>query len=160
MAIRKILQYDDEALYKVCREVTDVNDHIRQLIDDLSETMVQAQGVGLAAPQVGILRRVAVVDLFDGENHYEMVNPVITFAEGDQYGSEGCLSVEGMCGDVHRPQHVKVSCLDRNGNKVEYEGYDLLARAFCHEIDHLDGKLYTSIADNFRPVDEDTEEEK
>ena len=159
MAIRTIFQFEDDALHKVCREVTDVNDHIRTLIDDLNDTMEQAQGVGLAAPQVGVLRRVCVVNLWDGENHYEMVNPVITLAEGDQYGEEGCLSVEGMCGDVHRPQHVIVSCLDRNGNPVEYEGYDLLARAFCHEIDHLDGIVYTSKAENLRTVSASDEEE-
>lgn len=159
MAIRTIFQYDDPALSKKCREVPEVNDRIRTLIDDLNDTMALAQGVGLAAPQVGVLRRVCVVDLWDGENHYEMVNPVIKFAEGDQYGEEGCLSVEGMCGDVHRPQHVIVSCLDRNGNPVEYEGFDLLARAFCHEIDHLDGIVYTSKCDNFRPVGSDEEED-
>ena len=160
MAIRTIFQYDDPALSKKCKEVTEVNDRIRTLIDDLNETMALAQGVGLAAPQVGVLRRVCVVDLWDGENHYEMVNPVITLAEGDQYGEEGCLSVSGMCGDVHRPQHVKVSCLDRNGNPVEYEGFDLLARAFCHEIDHLDGIVYTSKCDNFRPVDSGEEDDE
>lgn len=159
MAIRTIFQYDDEALHKVCREVTDVNDRIRMLIDDLNDTMAAAQGVGLAAPQVGVLRRVCVVDLWDGENHYEMVNPKIILAEGEQYGEEGCLSVAGMCGDVKRPQHVIVSCLDRNGNAVEYEGFDLLARAFCHEIDHLDGIVYTSKCDNFRPVEYDDEED-
>jgi len=159
MAIRTIFQSDDDVLHKVCKEVPEVTDRIRILIDDLCDTMEKAQGVGLAAPQVGVLRRVCVVDLWDGENHYEMVNPKIILAEGDQYGEEGCLSVEGMCGEVHRPQHVKVSCLDRNGDPQEYEGYDLLARAFCHEIDHLDGIVYTSKADNIRPVGEETEEE-
>lgn len=160
MAIRKIFQADDEALHKVCKPVTEVNDRIRILIDDLSETMEKAQGVGLAAPQVGVLRRVCVVDLWDGVNHYEMVNPVIKLAEGDQYGEEGCLSYDGMCGDVHRPDHVIVSCLDRNGNEVEYEGRDLLARAFCHEIDHLDGIMYMSKADNIRPVSSGEEDEE
>lgn len=152
MALRNILQYDDEALHKACREVTDVNDRIRTLIDDLTDTLRDAKGVGLAAPQVGVLRRVAVVEL-DENHHYEMVNPRIVEEEGEQYGEEGCLSVDGMCGDVKRPLHVKVACLDRNGNPVEYEGTELLARAFCHEIDHLDGIIYTQKADNIRPIE-------
>lgn len=160
MALRQILQTQDEALHKVCKEVTEVNDRTRLLLDDLLETMHSANGVGLAAPQVGVLRRVCVIEVPDDPTIYELINPVITFTEGDQYGEEGCLSVDGMCGDVHRPQHVKVKALDRNGNPVEYEGYDLLARAFCHEIDHLDGHVYTEIADNIRPVNYSNEEEE
>ncbi|MDO5332228.1 MAG: peptide deformylase [Bacillota bacterium] len=152
MALRTIFQTDDEALHKKCKEVTEINDRTRQLLDDLLETMRHAQGVGLAAPQVGVLRRVCVIEVPDDPKIYELINPVITLKEGDQYGEEGCLSVPGLCGDVHRPQHVKVECLDRNGNKVEYEGYDLLARAFCHEIDHLDGHVYLEYADNVRDV--------
>jgi len=161
MALRKILQSEDEALHKKCKEVTEVNDRTRQLLDDLLDTMHEAYGVGLAAPQVGVLRRVCVIEVPDDPTVYELINPVITFKEGDQYGEEGCLSYEGMCGDVHRPKHVKVKALDRNGKSVEYEGYDLLARAFCHEIDHLDGHMYMEFADNIREVSyPDLEEEK
>lgn len=159
MALRQIFQTSDEVLHKKCREVTEVNDRIRTLIDDLVDTMRDANGVGLAAPQVGVLRRVCVIEVPEDPTVYELVNPVITFKEGDQYGEEGCLSVSGLCGDVHRPQHVKVSALDRNGNPVEYEGYDLLARAFCHEIDHLDGHVYLEIADNIRDAYGESEEE-
>jgi len=160
MALRTIVNSTEDVLHKRCKEVTEVTDRTRQLLDDLLDTMRQANGVGLAAPQVGILRRVCVVEIPDDETIYELINPVITLKEGDQYGEEGCLSVPGLCGDVHRPQHVKVSCIDRNGNPVEYEGFDLLARAFCHEIDHLDGHVYTEIADNIRDVNYQDQEEE
>ena len=153
MAIRKIILEGDPQLNKVSREVSEVNDRIRILLDDLVDTMREAGGVGLAAPQVGVLRRVCVVEVDEGKVYY-LVNPVIVSKEGDQYGSEGCLSVPGYYGDVHRPQKVVVEALDRDGKKQRYEAEDFKARAFCHEIDHLDGIVYTSKADNLRKVEE------
>lgn len=145
MGLRQIRKEGDSVLRKKCREVTDVNDRIRELLDDLTETMRSVQGVGLAAPQVGVLRRVVVVEV-EGQL-YELVNPVVVKAEGDQFEDEACLSCPGKQGSVHRPAYVKVEALDRNGNKVSYEGEELLARAFCHEIDHLDGILYIDKAE-------------
>ena len=130
---------------------------LKELIANMFETMRKSEGVGLAAPQGGVLRRVCVVEVDEGEV-YELINPVIVEQEGDQYGSEGCLSVPGYYGDVHRPQRVVVEALDRNGKKQRYEAEDFKARAFCHEIDHLDGIVYTSKADNLRKVDEKNEE--
>ncbi len=153
MAIINIILEGDPQLNKVSREVSEVNDRIRILLDDLVDTMREAGGVGLAAPQVGVLRRVCVVEVDEGEVYY-LVNPVIVSKEGDQYGSEGCLSVPGYYGDVHRPQKVVVEALDRDGKKQRYEAEDFKARAFCHEIDHLDGIVYTSKADNLRKVEE------
>lgn len=157
MAIRKIVFEGDPLLNKVSREVTEVNDRIKILLDDLLDTMHEAGGVGMAAPQVGVLRRVCIVEVDEGEV-YELINPVIVSQEGDQYGSEGCLSVPGYYGDVHRPQKVVVEALDRNGVKQVYEAEDFKARAFCHEIDHLNGIVYTSKADNLRKVEEKEEE--
>ncbi len=157
MALRTILVQGDPQLEKTSREVSEVNERIVTLLDDLTETMRKAQGVGLAAPQVGILRRVVVVETEPGEV-YELINPVILEAEGDQYGSEGCLSVPGYFGEVHRPQKIKAEALDRNGVKQTYEVEGFTARAFCHEIDHLDGILYTSKADNLRKETEEDEE--
>ena len=157
MAIRKIVFEGDPLLNKVSREVTEVNDRIKILLDDLLDTMHEAGGVGMAAPQVGVLRRVCIVEVDEGEV-YELINPVIVSQEGDQYGSEGCLSVPGYYGDVHRPQKVVVEALDRNGVKQVYEAEDFKARAFCHEIDHLNGIVYTSKADNLRKVEEEKEE--
>ncbi len=157
MGIRRLIFEGDPQLNKVSREVTEVTDRIRVLLDDLVDTMREEGGVGLAAPQVGVLRRVCVVEVDEGEV-YELINPVIVEQEGDQYGSEGCLSVPGYYGDVHRPQRVVVEALDRNGKKQRYEAEDFKARAFCHEIDHLDGIVYTSKADNLRKVDEKDEE--
>lgn len=158
MAIRKLVFEGDPQLNKVSREITEVNDRIRTLLDDLLDTLHEENGVGLAAPQVGILRRCCVVEVEEGEVFY-LVNPVIIEQEGDQYGPEGCLSVPGYYGDVHRPEYVKVEALDRDGNKQIYEGEGFLARAFCHEIDHLDGIVYTSKADNLRKVTEPEDEE-
>ena len=141
MGIRRLVFEGDPQLNKISREVTEVNDRIKVLLDDLVDTMRAEGGVGLAAPQVGVLRRVCVVEVEEGEV-YELINPVIVEQEGDQYGSEGCLSVPGYYGDVHRPQRVVVEALDRNGVKQRYEAEDFKARAFCHEIDHLDGILY------------------
>lgn len=147
MALRNIVTEEDPVLRKKSRPVTEVNDRIRTILDDMAETMHAAYGVGLAAPQVGILRRLFVVQV-DDEHLYELINPEIVEADGDQYGEEGCLSVPGYVGLVHRPEHVKIRGLDRNGKPVEYEGEGLLARAFMHEYDHLDGIIYTDKADN------------
>ncbi|MCI6729795.1 MAG: peptide deformylase [Clostridiales bacterium] len=141
MAIRKIMTEKDSALHKVCRPVTDFNGRLHRLLDDLAETLDEAQGAGLAAPQVGILRRVVVIDV--GEGLMELVNPEIVEQEGEQDGPEGCLSVPGKWGLVKRPNHVKVRAQDRNGQWFEAEGEGLLARCFCHELEHLDGHLYT-----------------
>ena len=157
MGIRKLLFEGDPQLNKVSREVTEVTDRIKILLDDLVDTMRSEGGVGLAAPQVGVLRRVCVVEADEGEV-YEFINPVLIEQEGDQYGSEGCLSVPGYYGDVHRPQRVVVEAMDREGKIQRYEAEDFKARAFCHEIDHLDGILYTSKADRLRKVEEKEEE--
>ncbi len=158
MALRKIVTEGDPILTKRCREVPQVTDRVRQLIDDMVETMHDAEGIGLAAPQVGVLRRIIVVDVFDG-NTYELINPEIVEQEGEQFEEEGCLSVPGLVGMVHRPAYVKVKGLDRNGEPVEYEGRDLLARAFCHEIDHLEGTLFNTKAEDLHYPTEDEEEE-
>ena len=141
MAIRKIMTEKDSALHKVCRPVTDFNGRLHRLLDDLAETLDEAQGAGLAAPQVGILRRVVVIDV--GEGLMELVNPEIVEQDGEQDGPEGCLSVPGKWGLVKRPNHVQVRAQDRNGQWFEAEGEGLLARCFCHELEHLDGHLYT-----------------
>ena len=138
----------DEVLNKKCRLVTDFNQRLRDLLDDLKDTLAEAQGVGLAAPQVGVLRR-AVVVLDEEHRPIELVNPEIIFAEGEQTGPEGCLSVPGKCGMVTRPDHVRVRAQDRDGNWFEVEGTDLTARCFCHELEHLDGHLYVEHIDHF-----------
>ena len=159
MALRNIIEDGHPGLGMVCKPVKKVGDHEREILDDLTETMRNAEGVGLAAPQVGILRRMVVIEVDD--QLYQLVNPVITESEGDQFEYEGCLSVPGMRGRVHRPAKVKVSALDRNGEPREYEGEGLLARAFCHELDHLDGILYNSKCEDYEritdPVEEDEE---
>ena len=141
MALRKIVLQGDEILTKVCRLVTNFDERLHELLDDMKETLVQANGVGLAAPQVGILRR-AVVVMNDEEEILELINPEIIYTEGEQTGPEGCLSVPGKTGMVTRAQ-------DRNGEWYEAEGYDLTARCFCHELEHLDGHLYTEHIDHF-----------
>ncbi len=142
MATRKILEQGDETLNKVCRPVTSFDDRLAQLIDDMRETLTQAQGYGLAAPQVGILRRVCLVTGSDG-NYIELINPEIVATEGEQEGYEGCLSVPGMYGWVKRPSWAKVRAQDRRGKTFEVEDVGMSARCFCHEIDHLDGHLFT-----------------
>ncbi len=144
MATRKILTEGNPTLNKLCRPVTAFDDHLATLIDDMKQTMVQANGVGLAAPQVGVLRRVVVVDL--GDEIIELVNPRILEQEGEQDGLEGCLSVPERYGLVKRPNRVKVEAQDRHGEWYEYEGEGLIARCFCHELEHLDGHLYTERA--------------
>ena len=140
MALRIVLQEPDERLRKKSREVKEITPRIIQLLDDMAETMKSYDGVGLAAPQVGVLRRVVVIDV--GDELYELINPEIVSTEGDVVDVEGCLSVPGRRGKVARPETVTVRALDRKGELREYTGTGLLARAFCHEIDHLDGTLY------------------
>ncbi len=147
MGLRKIFTDKDPALHKVCRPVTKFDRRLHNLLDDMKETLADAAGVGLAAPQVGILRRVVVVDT--GEEILELVNPVILETSGEQEGQEGCLSVPGKYGIVKRPMNVKVRAQDRNGNWFEAEGEELIARCFCHELDHLDGILYTEKMERF-----------
>ena len=143
MAIREIRKYDDPALYKVCRPVEKFDERLGELLDDMAETMYQANGVGLAAPQVGILRRV-VIDVGDGI--IELVNPRILRTAGSETTSEGCLSFPGEYGLVERPTEVEIEAEDRHGKTFRMTGHDLLARAFCHETDHLDGKVFKTIA--------------
>lgn len=141
MAIREIRKKGDDILLKKCKTVVNFDKKLHILLDDMYETMVKADGVGLAAPQVGILKRAVVVDT--GEGKTELINPEIIEENGSQIDSEGCLSVPKVFGTVERPMNVKVRAQDRDGNWFEIEGEGLTARAFCHEIDHLDGKLFT-----------------
>ena len=146
MALRKILTDGDTALHKMCRPVTSFDARLHTLLDDLKETLADANGAGLAAPQVGILRRVVIV--VDAEdNMLELVNPEIVAQQGEQDGLEGCLSVPGLWGFVKRPEWVKVKAQDRFGKEYEAEGTGLTARCFCHELAHLDGHLYTELTD-------------
>ena len=154
MAIRKILKIGDETLRKHARPVTEVDRRTRQLLDDMAETMYAADGAGLAAPQVGILRRVVVIDV--GEGLIELVNPEIVASEGEQHQAEGCLSVPGKQGVVARPAKVTVRALNRRGKPIEIVGEGFLAIALCHEIDHLDGVLYVDKI--IEEVPEDAEE--
>lgn len=140
MALRTIREMGDEVLTKKCREVKEVTPRIKELIEDMLETMYEANGVGLAAPQVGILKRLVVIDV--GEEPIVLINPVILETEGSQTGEEGCLSLPGKSGVVTRPNYVKVRAFDENMQEFEMEGTELLARAFCHEIEHLDGHMY------------------
>ena len=152
MGLRKILTDKDPALHKVCKSVTSFDAKLHKLLDDMAETMQEANGVGLAAPQVGILRRVVVVDL--GDEILELVNPSLLETSGDQTGAEGCLSVPGKYGLVKRPYYAKVKAQDRNGEWFEVEGEELIARCFCHELDHLDGIVYTEVMDRFLTEEE------
>ncbi len=141
MALLKIVKEGDDLLRKTSRPVTEITPRILQLLDDMADTMRHANGVGLAAVQVGVLRRVVVIEVEEGEL-IELINPEIIAADGEQFGQEGCLSVPGKWGKVRRPDKVTVRALNRRGEEVEHHGKGLLARAFCHELDHLDGKLY------------------
>lgn len=160
MAIREIRTQGDEVLTKVCKEVKAMTPRTLVLIEDMLETMYEAMGVGLAAPQVGILKRIVVIDV--GEGPIVLINPEIMETSGEQTGDEGCLSVPGLAGQVTRPNYVKVRALDENMEEVVYEGEGLLARAFCHEIDHLDGHLYVEKVEGelHEPVYEEEEEEE
>ena len=144
MALRKIITVGNPTLNKTCRPVTSFDERLATRIDDMKETLIQANGVGLAAPQVSVLRRVVVVDI--GDEIIELVNPRILEQSGEQDGLEGCLSVPGQYGQVKRPNYVKLEAQDRNGDWYEYEGEELIARCFCHELEHLDGHLYTEKA--------------
>lgn len=146
MALRNILTEGSETLKKISRPVTKFDERLHILLDDMKETLEEAGGVGLAAPQVGVLRRLFVVDT--GEEILECVNPEIVETSGEQVGAEGCLSVPGKYGIVRRPNNVKIRAQDRNGEWFEAAGEELIARCFCHEYDHLDGKLYTEIAEH------------
>ena len=164
MAIRNIREMGDEILTKKCREVKEVTPAVRELIEDMLDTMYEANGVGLAAPQVGILKRIVVIDT-TGENPYILINPRIVETSGEQTGMEGCLSVPGKSGQVTRPNYVKAVALDLNMQEIVVEGTELLARALCHEIDHLDGHLYVEkvegdlVVTNFDDFDDFEDEE-
>ena len=143
MAIRQIVKEGDSVLTKKCREVVKFDDRLAQLIDDMIETLHQSGGVGLAAPQVGVIRRVVVIDVSQEQNDViELVNPVIIESSGEQEGLEGCLSCPGEWGITVRPNYVKVKAFDRHGNEFTVDGEDLLAKAFCHELDHLEGIIF------------------
>lgn len=162
MAIRNIREIGDEVLTKKCKEVTQITERTRELIEDMLDTMYEANGVGLAAPQVGILKRIVVIDV-TGENPYILINPRIVETSGEQTGDEGCLSVPGKSATVTRPNYVKAVALDVNMQPFEIEGTELLARAICHELDHLEGKLYVEKAEGkLRDLsyDDDMEEEE
>ena len=143
MALRRILNDKNPALHKVCKPVVDFDEKLHKLLDGMNETLVDSGGVGLAAPQVGILRRVVLVD--NGEQILELINPTILETDGEQEGPEGCLSVPGKYGLVKRPFYAKVRAQDRHGNWFETDGEELTARCFCHELDHLDGIIYTQV---------------
>ena len=156
MGIRKIMTVEEPCLHKVCRPVEKFDGKLHKLLDDMKETLVDANGVGLAAPQVGILRRVVIVDT--GEEMLELVNPELVETSGEQEGAEGCLSVPGKYGLVKRPNYAKVRAQNRDGNWFEAEGEELIARCFCHELDHLDGIVYTEIMERYL-TDEELNEE-
>ena len=152
MAMRKILTDAEPALHKVCKSVVDFDKKLHNLLDDMKETLIDSGGVGLAAPQVGILRRVVLVDI--GEEIIELINPTLVEVDGEQEGPEGCLSVPGKYGLVKRPYYAKVRAQDRNGDWFEAEGEELIARCFCHELDHLDGIIYTEVMERFLTEEE------
>ena len=152
MALRKILTDKDPALHKTCKEVVNFDAKLHTLLDDMRETLIESGGVGLAAPQVGILRRVVLVDT--GEEILELINPTMVETSGEQEGPEGCLSVPGKYGLVKRPNYAKVRAQDRDGNWYEAEGEELIARCFCHELDHLDGIIYTQVMERYLTEEE------
>ena len=152
MGLRKILTVKEPSLHKMCRPVEKFDGKLHKLLDDMKETLLDAGGVGLAAPQVGILRRVVVVDT--GEEILELVNPELLETSGEQVGAEGCLSVPGIYCLVKRPMVAKVRAQDRNGDYFEAEGEELIARCFCHEIDHLDGIVYTEVMERYLTEEE------
>lgn len=159
MALRNIVEKGERCLEKRCRPVVNFDERLHTLLDDMGDTLIQSGGVGLAAPQVGILRRAVLVletNVAEGEHEYviELINPEIIETSGEQTGPEGCLSVPGVFGMVTRPDHVKVRAQDRFGKFFEVEGDGLTARCFCHEIDHLEGRLFVDIADHIMDDDE------
>ena len=160
MGLRKILTDKEPALHKVCKKVENFDSKLFKLLDDMRDTLIESGGVGLAAPQVGILRRVVLVDVGVEENEIvEFINPEMIETDGEQYGAEGCLSVPGKYGLVKRPYYAKVRAQDRNGDWFEAEGEELIARCFCHELDHLDGIVYTEVMDRFLTEEELNAEE-
>ena len=161
MGLRKILTDKEPALHKVCKPVVSFDSKLHKLLDDMRETLIDSNGVGLAAPQVGILRRVVLVDT--GDEILELINPTMVETDGEQVGAEGCLSGPGRYGLVKRPYYAKVRAQDRNGDWYEAEGEELIARCFCHELDHLDGVVYTEVMERYLTEDElimDDEEEE
>ena len=155
MGLRKILTDKEPALHKVCKPVTAFDEKLHKLLDDMNETLIDSGGVGLAAPQVGILRRVFLVDVgLDGNEIIEFINPEILETDGEQEGPEGCLSVPGKYGLVKRPYYVKVRAQDRYGDWFEAEGEELIGRCFCHENDHLDGIVYTEVMERYLTEEE------
>jgi len=156
MGLRKILTDTEPALHKTCKPVIQFDSRLWKLLEDMRETLLDSGGVGLAAPQVGILRRVVLVDT--GEEILELINPSLVETDGEQEGAEGCLSIPGKYGWVKRPYYAKVRAQDRNGNWFEAEGEELIARCFCHELDHLDGILYTQVMDRFLTEEELSQE--
>ena len=152
MALRNIVTVGDPVLGKVCRRVLRFDEKLHTLLDDMADTLYEANGVGLAAPQVGILRRVVIVDA--GEELLELINPELIHVEGEQTGLEGCLSVPGKYGIVTRPMKATVRAQDRFGDWFEVEGEELIARCFCHELDHLDGHIYTEKAEKMLTPEE------
>ncbi len=166
MALRTIREYGDDVLAKECREVKEVTPRIRELVEDMLDTMYDANGVGLAAPQVGVLKRIVVIDVSpEGDQPLIMINPTIIEADGEQTGYEGCLSLPGKSGVVTRPNHVRAKAFDLDMNEYEIEGEELLARAICHELDHLDGHMYVEkvegdLVDNEELMAQQEEENK
>ncbi|WP_026652699.1 peptide deformylase [Butyrivibrio proteoclasticus] len=163
MAIRTIREYGDDVLAKPCKDVKEITPKIKELVDDMLETMYEANGVGLAAPQVGILKRIVVIDV-TGEDPIVMINPEILETDGEQTGYEGCLSLPGKSGVVTRPNYVKAKATDIDGTEYIIEGEELLARAICHELDHLDGHMYVEkvegdLVDNEELMNQEDEEE-
>ena len=147
MGLRRIHTDKEPSLHKVCNRVTSFDWKLHKLLDDMRDTLIDSNGVGLAAPQVGILRRVVLVDT--GDEILELINPEMVSTSGEQYGAEGCLSVPGKYGWVKRPMFATVKAQDRNGDWYEVEGEELIARCFCHELDHLDGIVYTEVMDRY-----------
>ena len=157
MGLRKILTDAEPALHKVCKPVVNFDGRLHRLLEDMRDTLLDSGGVGLAAPQVGILRRVVLVDT--GEEILELINPTLVETDGEQEGPEGCLSIPGKYGLVNRPYYAKVRAQDRDGNWYEAEGEELIARCFCHELDHLDGIVYTEVMERFLTEEELMEDE-
>jgi len=157
VALRQLRTEGDEILRKKAKPVKDINDKILALLDDMLETLHDRNGVGLAAPQIGVLKRIAIID--NEDDFYELINPVIVATEGTQVSDEGCLSVPGLHGDVERPMKITVEAQNRNGDTITVEAEEYLASIFCHEIDHLDGVLYLDKATNVRQIEKNEDED-
>lgn len=159
MSIRFIVKHPDDVLRETAKEVTKFNANLHKLLDDMADTMYDADGVGLAAPQVGISKRVIVIDVGDDNGLIELVNPEIVTKNGEQLGPEGCLSIPGLQGDVRRSNHIVIKGFDRHGKPIQYEGTELLSRAFQHEIDHLNGVLFVDLAESIYEARKETEQD-